>query len=454
MANQLSIIGNDYTSDQADIERRRAYAQLLQKQAFQPIDTNQMAGGRVIAVNPLQGISKVAMAYLGAKGEKDASDETKALSTKRNQALADTLKQYGAAFQGAPAQMAPSMALQPNPNGTPQQVEASPTQIPDRNKALAILLQNPDTAPMALQAQLKNLEPSKYDTTPRYDQKGNAFVLNERGEMKNLTGVQSRDKLENVNGVWANPYTAKTEGVAPQDLNKPFYYGPDGKAAANSPYQQFELNKSRAGASNVSVNTATKPFLSEIGKGAGEAVNQGFTNAKSAVNTLNNVQQIREGLDKAIVGPGAGARIGLNQIGEMLGVTGKDTAEQLQNTRSVIQGLARQELAAAGQMKGQGQITESERGILKRAESGEISSLTKPEINTLLGALDKTARFTIGTHQQNVSRLKGDPNAAGIVDYMNVDMPKSTQAAPSGLPTATGPNGQRLQLKDGQWQPL
>jgi hypothetical protein len=99
-------------------------------------------------------------------------------------------------------------------------------------------------------------------------------------------------------------------------------------------------------------------------------------------------------------------------------VNGKDATEQLQNTRNVMQGLARQELAAAGQMKGQGQITESERGILRRAEAGDISELTTPEIQTLLGALKKTSQYRVGIHNQNLERLKKDPNAAGVADYM------------------------------------
>jgi hypothetical protein len=57
-------------------------------------------------------------------------------------------------------------------------------------------------------------------------------------------------------------------------------------------------------------------------------------------------------------------------------------------------------------MKGQGQITESERSILRKAESGQINELTKPELNTLLGALERTATSRINTHNQNLQRLR------------------------------------------------
>jgi len=215
-------------------------------------------------------------------------------------------------------------------------------------------------------------------------------------------------------------------------FNQPF--NPDG--SPNPAYQAYKKEERRAGAAGspvVNVNTATKPFLNAIGQGAGEAVNTAFTGAQAAVQTLNNVDQIRSGLKSIITGPGANVRIQLSQVGELLGINGKDATEQLQNTRAAIQGLARQELAAAGSMKGQGQITESERGILKRAESGEITDLTKPEIVTLLGALEKTANYRIGLHESNMKRLESDPNVAGVVEFMRVQRPPRPAPSPADV---------------------
>jgi hypothetical protein len=226
-----------------------------------------------------------------------------------------------------------------------------------------------------------------------------------------------------VNGQLVNPATGQTIGAAiPKQLapDSVVAMGPGGTLVPNAPVIDAKSKIASAGKSttNVSVNTATKPFLTEIGKGVGEGVVNDYAGAKSAVQTLNNVAQIEKGLQNVIVGPGANTRIKLSQIGQVLGVNGKDATEQLQNTRNVMQGLARQELAAAGQMKGQGQITESERGILRRAEAGDISELTTPEIQTLLGALKKTSQYRVGIHNQNLERLKKDPNAAGVADYM------------------------------------
>jgi len=235
-------------------------------------------------------------------------------------------------------------------------------------------------------------------------------------------------KREYVNGQGLNPFTGETQGPAiPKQLapDSVVTMGPNGQLAPNAPVIAAKSQIAAAGkpVTNVSVNTANKPMLTEIGKGVGEQVISDFGGARSAVQVLNNVEQMRQGLGNAILGPGASARVKLGQIGQVLGVNGKDSTEQLQNTRMVMQGLARQELAAAQGMKGQGQITESERGILRRAEAGQIDELTVPEVETLLNALTKTANYRMNIHQQNLERLKRDPNAAGVVDYMNVQPP-------------------------------
>lgn len=196
-----------------------------------------------------------------------------------------------------------------------------------------------------------------------------------------------------------------------------------GQMVPNTALINVKQQIAKSGAANVNVNTANKPMLTELGKGVGEGITNAWTGAQSAAGTLQNVAQMRQGLNNAFVGPAANQRVSLAQIGEVLGVNGATTTEKLENTRNIMQGLARQELSAAGQMKGQGQITESERGILRKAESGQINELTQPELNVLLGALEKTANARISQHNQNLQRLKRDPAAAGVADYMNVDVP-------------------------------
>jgi len=185
----------------------------------------------------------------------------------------------------------------------------------------------------------------------------------------------------------------------------------------------------------AAASEANRRFQTGVAEGAAGAVGDSRASAQSAAQTLANVAQIRSGIDKAILGPGANVRVTVGQIGQALGVTGKDNAEQLSNTRNVIQGLARQELAAAGQMKGQGQITENERAILRRAEAGDIGNFTKPELVTLLGSLEKTATYRLQAHNDLLKRAQAGETP---MELMSVRPPADAPPAPAPAPAADG----------------
>lgn len=76
-----------------------------------------------------------------------------------------------------------------------------------------------------------------------------------------------------------------------------------------------------------------------------------------------------------------------------------------------MQSLAGFELEAAAAMKGQGTITENERLLIQRAAAGRIGDFTSDEINTLLNAMEKTSQYKIDIHNNNLSTLKGIPEA-------------------------------------------
>lgn len=420
-AKAAGFMPTDYDTEAQQIERNRKYAEMLQSQAMQQENPNQMVGDRVVRYSPLQGLAKMLQAYGSVKMQEQA-DQRQADLVQRQQAdFTDTAQKYASALRGTDAQ------LKDMPQGQEGPPELIASAVPgSRDAALQVAMQSksPMWQQTGMQMAMKDMEPGKYGNTVHYDQSGKAFVNNEKGEIKYLGGIQARDKIiaDNLGGTtqYRTEYSAQPVGQAfHNDPNKPFALTPNGMAP-NTPLQNYEMGKAKAGAANVSVNTATKPMLNELGKGVGEKIIGDFTAAQQAQQTLNNVQQIRSGLGNVIAGPGANTRVTLAQVGEVLGVNGKDTTEKLQNTRNLMQGLARQELAAAGQMKGQGQITESERTILRKAESGQINELTVPEINTLLGALEKTAGYRINNHSSNLERLKRDPNAAGVVDYMTL----------------------------------
>jgi hypothetical protein len=422
-----TLPSTDFGMEAEKIARNRKMAELLQQQALEPTK-GEMVSGYYVAPSWTQGAAKMFQAYSGRKGQEAADEQTKDLGNRRTQALIDGLMGYQKSITGTPDQQVESKALV-NPDGSPQMVTVK-GQPANRQEAMIQLLRSgvPELQQMGMSALTAKPENnfSKIDPKDYTQQSIAKFAASQ-----NFADLVPVRKAEVFGDKVVNPYDQSLVGTNVQKTPEGFVRGPDGQLAVDPNWLAAKKSIAHSGATNVSVNTAQKPFLNEIGKGVGEAVTNAYTGAQSAAQTLNNVNQIREGLKSAITGPGANVRIKLAQIGDTLGVAGKDNAEKLQNTRAVIQGLARQELSAAGQMKGQGQITESERGILRRAESGDIAELTKPEIDTLLNALDKTANYRINLHKNNMQRLRQDPNAAGVVDYMNVEPPQPSQPAPA-----------------------
>lgn len=205
--------------------------------------------------------------------------------------------------------------------------------------------------------------------------------------------------------------TAEMQKLPPSSPLRAVYAAAIRKATTHAPSAQTVLN----------VNTA-KTLTAEMAGGLGKQLDAGLEGAKSANNTIATANTIREIVDsgKAIVGPAADKRIVLTRIGDMLGVAGKDAGERLSNTAQLVQSLAKTELDAAAAMRGQGQITESERAILRRAAGGDVN-MSAPELVTLSGALEKTARARIKAHKKNVEALQSVDGAAPLIPFYNVD---------------------------------
>lgn len=291
--------------------------------------------------------------------------------------------------------------------------------------AQAMMEVNPAKGMQIMQALQKEVPVDKID--PK------AFTpasLAKFAQSRNYGDLVPRDKMEVSEGVVYNPYDSTMAGRTLPNPNKPFQLGADGSIVPNRAYQQYELSKASAGAArtNVSVNTE-KSFLNEIAGGLGKQVDSSLAQARGASDSLRTIGQLSDVLNsgKVMAGPATKPAMLLTQLGSQLGLAGKDANETLQKTRAAMQQMAQLELDAAGQMKGQGQITENERDIIRRAASGDIS-MTLPELKTLTASLEKTARYRIERHNANVQPLLANPNAAALAPFLTVPAPGPAKA--------------------------
>jgi hypothetical protein len=167
------------------------------------------------------------------------------------------------------------------------------------------------------------------------------------------------------------------------------------------------------------------PMLKESKAAAVGAVEQA-TAANRILNALDS--------NKAFTGTGANQKLAINQIGQLLGVTGENAQQQATATRDAIQGLAQLTLAGRKQMKGQGAVTESEGKLAERALGGDIN-FTTGELRQLAGSAKRSAKFTYQQHEGMVGALKKDnPNAVPYYEIQgntNVFEPNQQRAIPA-----------------------
>lgn len=234
---------------------------------------------------------------------------------------------------------------------------------------------------------------------------------------RNYADLVPRNKLENTNGVWVDPYSGQTVRVGPQDPNKPFGYGADGKVTPNDAFQRYELSRTRAGAPSVIVKNEVKTGESIAGQ-IGPMVKDSYTAAQGAVQTATAADQVLRSIQAGnlVTGPLASQRIKGLQIAEAMGIGGRDATERLNNTRSAIQGLAQMTLQGRKQMSGQGAVTESESKLAERAMSGDIE-MTATELRTLASAARRAAQWTYNQHQAQLKNMRGRPDLQGMADF-------------------------------------
>lgn len=198
-------------------------------------------------------------------------------------------------------------------------------------------------------------------------------------------------------------------------------------------FQQYQLEQKRAGATSVAMSVnAVKPLVQGVAESLAQQVGNDLSGAKAAGSTIENARKLSALVDSGsiVTGPLADQRIVARQVAEAIGVGGKTNAEVLSNTRQAIQSMAQFELDAAQSMKGQGQITEAERAILKRAAAGDIN-MTGPELKSLSATLETRARKRIEVHQSNVGRLAKIPGTEPLIPMLSVEQPPAPQEAPA-----------------------
>ena len=195
----------------------------------------------------------------------------------------------------------------------------------------------------------------------------------------------------------------------------------------------------------TNINVGGGKLSDVLSTNAANQLDASYTQATAALGTLNTVNNVRPLLEQELFsGPLSQSAMFVSRLGQSLGVGGESSQEMLQNTVVAMQGLAEFELLAAQAMRGQGAITENERALIRRASAGDLGAMSQGEVKELMGALEKTAKYRIQSHQNTLARytnvLKDDPAATNLLGlYQLGDMPTMPATPPRSDAPAPAP---------------
>jgi hypothetical protein len=226
------------------------------------------------------------------------------------------------------------------------------------------------------------------------------------------------------------PAAAKPDTVpsSVRELQAYLQMSPEERAA-------FEkLQKIRTTNVTATATAAGSPTGKSLAAPVGQRAEASLVKAEGAAGIMENANMVREALNtgNVIAGPLAGVR---TKFAQVLEVAGAGDKEKLVNTRNTIQGLASLTLESRAELKGQGQITDTETKLLERARSADIGELTIPELQQVVNISQRLANRMWSNHQSLLRTMRTDPAAADSIRYYEPTM-SLPQAIGEGKPQA------------------
>ena len=98
-------LGNPYSAQLGDIERRRKLLAALEAQSMQPLEAPPTPpGGFTVPISPMQGFAKIAQALAASYGHKKADEESKEVGQRYIADLLKTVERGADLGAGRPAQ--------------------------------------------------------------------------------------------------------------------------------------------------------------------------------------------------------------------------------------------------------------------------------------------------------------------------------------------------------------
>lgn len=185
-------------------------------------------------------------------------------------------------------------------------------------------------------------------------------------------------------------------------------FKPSGDRQSPMEYDTWATAKARAGAMNVGNVTMNAGGGSD--KQIFDTFDERAKEARAVATGLVGLRNAREALQGAggvITGAGADARLSLQKVGSLLGVS-DPTA--IQNTETFRAAIAPQIASVLKSTVGTANISNSDRTFAEKAAGGSIE-LDQGSINRLLNIMEKASIARLQDHQEQLDVVYPDPTA-------------------------------------------
>lgn len=420
---QPFVFTPDAQAEADKIARRRQMAQALLEQGMTPLGGTEMVSGMAVRRSPLEGIAKLAQAYVG-KSEQDKSDEAmKKLATDQQQARAADLRRVSDIAGAEPEDgvqdpalrrkaIAEAMIASPYPDvqqagyaemmktqtAEPVAVDAGDrVEYRDKHTGRVLFVVSKSASP---DAQLREKGAQQRHSTP-----SGSAILNEQGQwgrwgnvspyqQQSLANQRAGLQLQGANTYWNTgmdipipgiPSFAPGAGPRGPALGVPAQ-GPASAPAAGATAQPPAAAPASATPAGLTPKDASELKAKRIEEAPGARKALDYTN-QITDHSLEQIKILKEsGGMNAITGPVAG---------RLPSVRGESTTAQaaLDALNSALSVTALQEMRDQSKTGGAvGQVTEREWAFLARAKANLIQSQTTEQFEKNLQTLEETLR--------------------------------------------------------------
>ena len=444
--NQVSFT-SPYAADESAIAYRRKLADMLAKEAIDPIPTNRMAGRFVVPISPWEGAAKIAKGLGSAYAQNQSEEKHRELV---KQMGGDAMKWATSQPQGTPAQIQDTsqegtgsmdMSGMAGPANTP-------AQPPDQQAVMSHLmqgLQNPRTAPIA-QMQLAQLMKSQED-----------YTLNEGAQRRGPGGVVRAENPKDFRP--EKPPVVKQSDLAQAMAEKAQLPPGDPRHAA---YDNL-IRKLSETAKQISptVNNFQPPPITAVSVIDDDPKSPTFGKAILKDGRSGKVLGIDSRLDQGAQGGKAGA-VATAQAESKRTFNMGGLGATIQEAEDLLTGKSGKDLPTGS---GVGTAWDFAAGLVGVNPQGAKEAETLKSIGGAL--VSKMPRMEGPQSDKDVMLYKemaarvGDstvPRERRVAALEKVkelwskyEKPAGGQPAPQ---TATGPNGEKLQLVGGKWVPM